>query len=95
MNGPLKDGYMEVARKEIKTLEEISCWEEVHQKPWMNMLPSTWAFKKKVFPSGLALKLKGHFCAHGDRQIANVDYFSTFAPVVSWTTVCLVEVMRD
>jgi hypothetical protein len=27
MNGPLKDGYMEAARKEIKTLEEMGCWE--------------------------------------------------------------------
>ena len=53
MNGPLKDGYMEAARKEIKTLEEMGCWEEVDRKPWVNVLPSTWAFKKKVFPSGL------------------------------------------
>ena len=33
MNGPLKDGYMEAARKEIKTLEEMGCWEEVDRKP--------------------------------------------------------------
>jgi hypothetical protein len=89
MNGPLKDGYMEAACKEIKTLEEMSCWEEVNCKPWMNVLPSTWALKKKVFPSGLVCKLKGRFSARRDRQITNIDYFSTFAPVVSWTTVRL------
>ena len=55
MNGALKDGYMKAARKEIKALEEMGCWEEVDRKPWMNVLPSTWAFKKKVFPSGLAI----------------------------------------
>jgi hypothetical protein len=80
---------MEAAREEIKTLEEMECWEEVDRKPWMNVLPSTWAFKKKVFPSSLVCKLKGCFCACRDRQIINVDYFSMFAPVVSWTMVCL------
>jgi hypothetical protein len=89
MNGPLKDGYMKAARKEIKTLEEMGCWEEVDRKPSVNVLPSTWAFKKKVLPSGLVRKLKGCICASGDRQIAKVDYFSVFTLVVSWTTVCL------
>ena len=93
MNVPLKAGYMEAARKEIKILKEMGCWEEVDHQPWMNVLPSTWAFKKKVFPSGLVRKLKGRFCACGDRKIANVDYFSTFAPVVSWTTVCLLLIL--
>jgi hypothetical protein len=45
--------------------------------------------QEEVFPSGLVCKLKGRFCARGDRQIANVDYFSTFALVVSWTMVRL------
>jgi hypothetical protein len=56
MNGPLKDGHMEAAREEIKTLEEMSCWVEVNCKLWMNVLPDTWAFQ--AFPSGLVRKLK-------------------------------------
>jgi hypothetical protein len=93
MNGPLKAGYMEAARKEIKTLEEMGCWEEVDRKPWTNVLPSTWAFKKKVLPSGLVCKLKGHFCARGDRQIGSIDYFVMFAPVVSQTRVRLLLIL--
>ena len=59
----------------------------------MNVLPSKWALKKKVFPSGLVPKLKARFCARGDRQIENDDYFSTYAPVVSWTTVRLLLIL--
>ena len=93
MHGPLAEGYMEAARKEIKTLVDMGCWEEVDRQPWMNVLPSTWTFKKKLYPSGLVRKLKGRFCARGDRQIQNVDYFDTFAPVVSWTTVRLLLIL--
>jgi hypothetical protein len=89
MNRPLKYSYMKAAQKEITTLEEMGCWEEVDGKPWMNVLPSTWAFQMKVFPSALVCKLKGRFCAHGDRQIASIDYLSMFAPVVNWTMVHL------
>ena len=59
----------------------------------MNVLPSTWAFRVKRFPSGVIKKLKARFCARGDRQIANVDFFETFAPVVNWNTVRLLLIL--
>jgi hypothetical protein len=60
----------------------------------MNVLLSTWAFKAKRYPSGLLRKLKGRFCVRGDRQIENVDYYETFAPVVSWNTVRLLLMLQ-
>jgi Reverse transcriptase (RNA-dependent DNA polymerase) len=38
-------------------------------------------------------KLKARFCVRGDRQKEGVDYFDTFAPVVSWQTVRLMLVL--
>eukprot|EP00804_Cyclotella_cryptica_P006884 CCRYP_020802-RA/>CCRYP_020802-RA protein AED:0.48 eAED:0.48 QI:0/0/0/1/0/0/2/0/93 len=35
----------------------------------MHVLPSTWAFRLKRFPNGLAKKFKARFCIRGDRQI--------------------------
>ena len=93
MNGPLADGYMEAARKEYQTLVDMNVWEEVDREGWMNVLPSTWAFRKKLNPSGLVKKLKARFCARGDRQLHGTDYFDTFAPVVSWTTVRLLLIL--
>ena len=93
MNGPLADGYWEAARKEIDTLIAMGVWEVVERKPWMNVLPAVWAFRKKVYPSGLVRKLKARLCVGGHRQKEGKDYWSTFAPTVSWTTVRLLLIL--
>ena len=93
MSGPDKEGYMKAAEIEIDTLVEKDTWEEVDRESWMNVLPSTWAFKCKRFPDGSIRKFKGRFCVRGDRQIEGVDFFETFAPVVNWTTVRLLLIM--
>ena len=93
MNGPDREGYMRAAEIEIDTLQEKGTWEEVDREDWMNILPSTWAFKCKRYPDGTIRKFKGRFCARGDRQQKGVDFFETFAPVVNWTTVRLLLVM--
>jgi len=94
MNGPDREGYWKACEKEIKTLgEDKDAWDVVKREPWMNVLPSTWAFKCKRFPDGMIRKLKARFCCRGDRQIEGVDYFETFAPVVNWTTVRLMLIL--
>lgn len=89
MNHPNSDGFWVAAEKEIETLEKMDVWEEVNRESWMNVLPSTWAFRIKRFPDGMVRKFKARFCARGDRQIHGVDFFDTYAPVVSWNTVRL------
>ena len=71
----------------------MGVWEVVVRENWMHVLASTWAFRIKRFPSGVIRKLKARFCARGDQQIQDVDYFETFAPVVSWTTVRLLLIL--
>ena len=93
MNGPNSRGYKEACQKEIDTLESMGVWELVDREPWMNVLPSTWALKAKLHPSGLVRKLKARLCVRGDRQIKKVDHFKTFAPVVSWNAVRLLLVL--
>jgi hypothetical protein len=69
MNGPDKVGYWKACETEINTLTKaMDAWEEVDREPWMNILPSTWAFKCKRLPDGSIKKLKARFCAQGDRQ---------------------------
>jgi hypothetical protein len=94
MNGPDREGYLEAARKELKTLsEDKEAWEVVDREEWMKILPSTWAFKCKRFPDGRVRKFKARFCARGDRQVEGVDFFDTFAPVVNWTSVRLLLIL--
>ena len=94
MSGPDKDGYWKAMELEVDTLEQTQdTWDIVDRKDWMNVLPSTWAFKCKRYPDGSVRKLKARFCARGDKQIEGVDYFDTFAPVVNWTTVRLMLIL--
>jgi len=69
MNGPLKSGFHEAYVTELDTLASMDVWEIVEQQRWMNVLPSTWAFKVKKYPSGEVRKLKARFCCRGDRQL--------------------------
>ena len=93
MNGPDAVGYWKAAQKEMDTLNSKEAWDVVNKEPWMNILPGRWAFKCKRYPNRLIKKLKARFCVRGDRQIENVDFFSTFAPVMNWTTVRLLLIL--
>ena len=57
------------------------------------VIPSTWAFKIKQYPSGLMSKIKARFCARGDLQTDLNDAFDTFAPVASWTSIRMLTIM--
>jgi hypothetical protein len=72
MNGPHREGFHEAMAKEIKTLDDMKCWEVIDRVPGSNVLPSTWAFKLKRFPDGSLSKYKARFCAGGHRQIEGV-----------------------
>ena len=65
----------------------------VDRESGMNVLPSTWAFKCKRFPDGSVRKLKARFCVRGDKQKEGIDYFETYAPVVSWQTIRLLLIL--
>ena len=93
MNHPEADGFWKAAKAELETLKKFCVWDEVQREPWMNVLPSVWAFRIKRYPTGLVRKLKARFCACGYRQIHNVDFFETYSPVVSWTTVRLLLIL--
>lgn len=89
MNGPLREGYKKAADDEIEALEHKKAWDVVDREEFMNVIPSTWAFKCKRFPDGSVRKLKARLCARGDRQIQGIDFNETWAPVVNWNTVRL------
>jgi hypothetical protein len=61
--------------------ECLKVWDLVYREAGMNILPSTWAFKLKRFPDGLAKKFKARFRARGDRQKFGIDYFDPGCPM--------------
>jgi hypothetical protein len=84
------EGFHKAMLNEIQSLESFQVWDLVkRQQVKTKILPSTWTFRKKHHPDGTIKKLKARFCARGDKQIQGIDYFESYAPVVSWSTVCL------
>ena len=83
--------FREAALKEVQSLEGKDSWEVVKRSSvkGKNVLPSTWALKRKRFPDGRIRKYKARFCVRGDRQIFGLDFDETYAPVVQWSTVRL------
>jgi hypothetical protein len=90
MRGDHRDEFLTAMGKEISELESHGTWTIVRKETMpdgANLLPSTWALKLKRYPDGNMQKLKARFCVRGDKQIAGVDYFESYAPVASWSTV--------
>ena len=57
--------------------------------PGKRPIPMVWSMKCKRDPLGTVIKWKARLCAGGHRSLANVDYWDTYSPVVSWSTVRL------
>ena len=97
MNGPNAVGYRRAMEEEMDSMENLDPWDCVPRSEAIekkaNILPSTWAFKCKRYPDGRVKKLKARWCIRGDRQIEGVDFFETYAPVVSWSTVRLLLIL--
>jgi hypothetical protein len=91
MKSPEAENWLEAAEVELTDLQEKQkTWTEMHKKdlpPGANPLPGTWALKVKRYPDGRFRKFKARYCVRGDKQLEGVDYFQTYAPVVSWLTV--------
>ena len=86
LHGQNAEGFWKAMMSEITTLDKLDAWSVVRRTSEMTVLPSTWAFKIKRFPTGLVRKLKARICVMGNRQ-TDVDPFECYAPVVAWSTV--------
>ena len=78
--------FWEAALKEIQSLDS---WEVVKRSivKSKNILPSTWALKRKRYPDGGIRKYKARFCVRGDNQVYGEDFDETYTLVVQWWTV--------
>ena len=93
--GKFADEYWKAMKLEIATLENIDAWSVIDRtSEHENVISSTWAFKVKQYPDGLIKKFKARFCARGDQQLAGIDFFETYAPVVQWTTIRLMFILE-
>jgi hypothetical protein len=88
MGGNDKREYLNAIQKEIAELKVKERWKVVPcaNAVGKNILPLTWAFKKRRYPDDQARKHKAQFLCRGDHQTQGVDYFKTYAPMIYGAT---------
>ena len=96
MQQPNRDKFIAAMARELGQHLELKHWKIIHKsqvpknaKP----IPMVWTLRRKQDPAGEILKSKACLCAGGHGQVFGDTYWTTFAPVVSWTTVQCIFIM--
>ena len=53
-----------------------------------------WSFKQKQQPVETLLKYKARLCCHGEQQQWGLNYWETYAPVVSWSLIRIALILE-
>ena len=96
MRAPDRERFIEAMYKELL--------DHVNRKHWLVVplksvpahkipIPMVWSMKRKRNPIGEITKWKARLCAGGHKSIEFIDYWTTYSPVVSWSTVRLLIIM--
>ena len=96
MRQPDRDHFIKAMYKELEDHIGRHHWKIVpitSVPPGKIPLPMVWSMKRKRNPIGIITKWKARLCAGGHKSIEFVDYWSTYSPVVSWSTVRLLIVL--
>jgi hypothetical protein len=88
--------FVEAQLPEIDGLMDINTFEFI---PKINLPPRTryldliWTYRHKQRPDGFLMKYKARLCVNGSRQIQGIAYTESFAPVVQWSTIRMVNTL--
>jgi hypothetical protein len=88
--------FIEAQRPEIEGLMDINTFEFI---PKINLPPRTryidliWTYRRKRHPDGSLKKYKARLCVNCSRQTQCIAYTESFAPVVQWSTIRMVNTL--
>jgi hypothetical protein len=88
--------FIEAQRPEIDGLMDINTFEfipKIDLPPRTQYLDLIWTYRRKRRPDGSLKKYKARLCVNGSRQIQGIDYTESFAPVVQWSTMRMVNTL--
>jgi hypothetical protein len=87
---------VEAQRPEIDGLMDINTFEfipKIDLPPRTRYLDLIWTYRRKRRPDGSLKKYKARLCVNDRRQIQGIDYTESFAPMVQWSTICMVNTL--
>jgi hypothetical protein len=88
--------FIEAQRPGIEGLVDINTFEFI---PKTNLPAKTryldliWTYRRQHRPDGSLNKYKAQLCVNCSRQIQGIDYTESFAPVVQWSTIRMVNTL--
>jgi hypothetical protein len=92
LKDPDRSNFIGAQAAEVKGLNKMDVFEVLpfHTKPpRAKLLNTIWSYRRKRSPVGTILKHKARLCVDDSQQLHGRDFWETYAPVVSWSTVCL------
>jgi hypothetical protein len=90
---PQAKEWLLAMKMEFVSLMKNHTWDLVPSPPGVKIVGSRWVMTVKFGADGTIKRYKARFVVQGFSQTEGVDYFETFAPVVSLTTVRMVLAM--
>ena len=97
MSSQDREGFIEAMRAELDQLSSMNAFVCVPRNKAIQegrrIIDSTWVFRRKRYPDGRVKKLTARLCVRGDQQQEGIDFFDTYSPVVSWSTIRLLLIM--
>jgi hypothetical protein len=88
--------FVEAQRPEINGLMDIHTFKftpKIDLPPRTRYLDLIWTYRRKRHPDGSLKKYKARRCVNRRRQIQGIDYTESFAPVVQWSTIRMVNTL--
>jgi hypothetical protein len=97
MQAPDRKEFIKAAIKEVNNHIDQKHWELIPRKEVpkdVKILPAVWSMKRKRdIKTRKVYKWKARLNVHGGKQEYAVNYFETYAPVVTWYTVRLLLIL--
>jgi hypothetical protein len=98
LKAPDAEHFIKCQKDEIAGLNKFDVM-DIHNikdlPPRAKLLSSIWSYRRKRLPNGVLLKYKARICVNGKEQEFGRDYWETYAPVASWTTIRLLILLSS
>ena len=107
---PDREQFVAAMQKEVESMFSEGIWKRTSKQEMLNHyrtlkeqdidarrlhIMMTWSFKRKRNPDGSLNKHKARLCCHGGQQQWGVNFWDTYAPVVSWSSIRILMTLVD